>query len=59
MFFAALRISEMISIQASDMFISNTNVKKNISRSKTDQMGRGNWINLYACSGSSVCLVKL
>lgn len=41
------------------MFISNTNVKKNISRSKTDQMGRGNWINLYACSGSSVCLVKL
>lgn len=30
-----------------------------IRRSKTDQLGKGIWINLYACSSSPICPVHL
>lgn len=59
MFFAALRVSELDIIQLSDVFISDAAVRLFIRRSKTDQMGKGAWVNLSACNGSPLCPVKL
>ena len=58
-FFAALRVSELNVIQVSDVFLSATTVKIFIRRSKTDQYGKGVWIELFPCANQAICPVGL
>lgn len=59
MFLAALRVLELISIRASDVIISDRSVKILIGRSKTDQLGKVNWLHLHALDNSKICPVLL
>lgn len=64
-FFAALRIGEIVApnkssdsfLRFSDIIIGNDFIKIFISRSKTDQLAKGAWIQLFPNLGSLICPV--
>lgn len=58
-FFAALRVSELVSIQTSDILIFKNSLRILINKSKTDQLGRGSWIQLENCVSWHICPVFL
>lgn len=58
-FFGAFRVSELFFIQVNDIILSDSLLRIFIRKSKTDQLGKGIWITLYACSSSPVCPVWL
>lgn len=66
-FFAALRISEFTAasknvnsnLKRSDIYFSNNSLKIHIFKSKTDQLGKGTWIDLHPIPSSNICPLKM
>lgn len=66
-FFAALRISEFVApskqsvanLKLADVIITEFSLRIFISKSKTDQLGKGAWITLFPLPGSQVCPIKV
>lgn len=66
-FFAALRISELVPSNKKGLsgLLFNTIkadyrcIKIFLHRFKTDQLGKGSWINLYVCIDQVICPVRL
>lgn len=62
-FFAALRVSELVpansvvfsGLRFQDVLISGTGIRMFIRRSKTDQLGKGRWIQLNQCKDPIIC----
>ena len=67
-FFGALRVLELVAarpsgvvggLRLSDIIVGTDAIRIHLRRSKTDQGGRGAWIQLAAAPGSSCCPVAL